>query len=427
MIRNATLEKGYSDRLDIDFVGAAKPDAKSNFFSVLIGPNGTSKSMILGALANYLRSGKDSMSASNDINVIAIGLTSNVSRVVAISMSPFDRFYSKSSQSGGQDNADSNQQRNYFYLGLKGKGNSGLRNMKDRVYEAILSGLSGMYIEQVKSALQTCFDMLNFDFEIRLRWRERRKSPENDRELDTMSTLLGFSDSIEGDFREISLHTLAEVNQEVNSIIRGIRELEKAKIIKVEGVFVRKRGSDQSFDLLEASSGELSLLLYYMDLAAHLTDRTVILIDEPEISLHPTWQITFIENIQRISAFFFGCHFIIATHSPHIVTGLPVDSSNVVALATGDDGSLRVREIRSSPAGWSVEKILLDVFGVQTVRNAYFEKEVRTLLYAIADREYANRKATILNCIRFLEKFKLDLNDPIVPIIRDAKEVLEND
>jgi predicted ATPase len=50
------------------------------------------------------------------------------------------------------------------------------------------------------------------------------------------------------------------------------------------------------------------------------TDRpnSLILIDEPEISLHVEWQIAFLEDLQQIAKI--ASHdVVIATHSPQIV------------------------------------------------------------------------------------------------------------
>jgi len=60
----------------------------------------------------------------------------------------------------------------------------------------------------------------------------------------------------------------------------------------------------------------------------------VILIDEPELHLHPEWQRKYIKVILDAFKYYvskgFKFHFIIATHSPYILTDIPVD--NIVFL-----------------------------------------------------------------------------------------------
>lgn len=70
----------------------------------------------------------------------------------------------------------------------------------------------------------------------------------------------------------------------------------------------------------ELSSGEQHLVALFTRLIFGPTGRSVILIDEPEISLHPAWQHEFIEDLERISEGR-SMQTIVATHSPSIVNG----------------------------------------------------------------------------------------------------------
>ena len=54
------------------------------------------------------------------------------------------------------------------------------------------------------------------------------------------------------------------------------------------------------------------------DLIIQAQKSTIILIDEPEISLHIAWQQRFIEIVQKIAKCY-GYQVIIATHSPAII------------------------------------------------------------------------------------------------------------
>ncbi len=68
----------------------------------------------------------------------------------------------------------------------------------------------------------------------------------------------------------------------------------------------------------ELSSGEQHLILLSYFLIFLLKPNSLILIDEPEISLHLKWQRTFIDDILKLSKHL-NPRFIIATHSPAIV------------------------------------------------------------------------------------------------------------
>jgi predicted ATP-binding protein involved in virulence len=81
-------------------------------------------------------------------------------------------------------------------------------------------------------------------------------------------------------------------------------------------------GSSQyhELDLHEISSGEMHQVVLYYDFLFNCDPGTVVLIDEPEISLHVYAQSLFIENLRRIAdKNMNNLQFIVATHSPTII------------------------------------------------------------------------------------------------------------
>ena len=85
--------------------------------------------------------------------------------------------------------------------------------------------------------------------------------------------------------------------------------------------------------LKRASSGEQCLLVMLLGIAGHITDGSIILIDEPEISLHPRWQEEFIIMLTKAFLTYSGCQFIIATHSPQIISNLPNKGCYITSLS----------------------------------------------------------------------------------------------
>ena len=55
-----------------------------------------------------------------------------------------------------------------------------------------------------------------------------------------------------------------------------------------------------------------------IDLLFNVPKGAIVLIDEPEISLHVAWQILFISDVKQIAELV-GFKFIVATHSPQII------------------------------------------------------------------------------------------------------------
>lgn len=80
-------------------------------------------------------------------------------------------------------------------------------------------------------------------------------------------------------------------------------------------LFTRKH-DHRTLILSELSSGERQLI-YILLKVANATDKpSILLMDEPEISLHLSWQEQLIESIQTIND---NCQIIIVTHSPAMV------------------------------------------------------------------------------------------------------------
>lgn len=60
--------------------------------------------------------------------------------------------------------------------------------------------------------------------------------------------------------------------------------------------FIKNR---KNFYLTDASSGELSLIFNLLSIAGEIENDSLILIDEPEISLHPEWQSHFLPLLKK--------------------------------------------------------------------------------------------------------------------------------
>jgi predicted ATP-dependent endonuclease of OLD family len=82
--------------------------------------------------------------------------------------------------------------------------------------------------------------------------------------------------------------------------------------------FVFKTDRDSPIPLEALSSGEQHELVLAYELLFRVKKGSLILIDEPELSLHVTWQHRFLEDLDRISKLV-GLDFLVATHSPQII------------------------------------------------------------------------------------------------------------
>ena len=122
---------------------------------------------------------------------------------------------------------------------------------------------------------------------------------------------------------ERKLQELEHLASRARLLLGNINEKFRNKRIRIdpteslEGLIAEgEDGSPLTLDSL--SSGEQHELLLHYDLLFKVQQNTVVLIDEPELSLHVAWQKKFLPDLQamvELSRF----DVLIATHSPYIV------------------------------------------------------------------------------------------------------------
>lgn len=75
------------------------------------------------------------------------------------------------------------------------------------------------------------------------------------------------------------------------------------------------KNGDTSHRLDRLSSGEKNLVHLFLRIGAHMTSQTIILIDEPEVHLHPRWQHRLMRHLRDFVQGNPGVTLIVATHS----------------------------------------------------------------------------------------------------------------
>lgn len=97
------------------------------------------------------------------------------------------------------------------------------------------------------------------------------------------------------------------------------RFLKKLVVVNAyDGIVVESTETGMNIALDRLSSGEQHLLVLYYDMIFRFSTGTLILIDEPEISLHVSWQKRFVSEMMKIMEIN-SLRAIIATHSPTLI------------------------------------------------------------------------------------------------------------
>ncbi|WP_157774740.1 AAA family ATPase [Melittangium boletus] len=128
------------------------------------------------------------------------------------------------------------------------------------------------------------------------------------------------------------------------------------------------------------SLGYRTLIAWMVDLASRLFERypnspnplaepAVVLVDEIDLHLHPTWQR---ELIGHLTERFPSTQFIVTAHSPLVVQS--ATDANIVVLKREGDHVLIDNDVESI-RGWRVDQILTsDLFGLETARPPQVEE-----------------------------------------------------
>ena len=147
---------------------------------------------------------------------------------------------------------------------------------------------------------------------------------------------------------------------------------------KKRTLVIEKNGNEINF--LDLSDGEKCYLTLIMDIARRLESNyssdegIVILIDEADLHLHPSWQLNLIDNLRSA---FPTCQFFLTTHSSLLLSDLKSDENEQLwALKDG-----KKLQLSGSSYGDDTSYILKRYFGLQTVRNPIIQDKIN----AIAD------------------------------------------
>ena len=150
-----------------------------------------------------------------------------------------------------------------------------------------------------------------------------------------------------------NLHDKRNVDDRFDTIIRFMREsfptfadlvLEQTGANSVYASILEK-GRSKEIRASGVSDGHLQMLLLLTALFSEGPRDTVILFDEPEISLHP-WALAVLAKAIKLAAREWNKQVFVATHSPVLVAQF--DAENILAMET-EEGACHPRRLSKMP------------------------------------------------------------------------------
>ncbi|END5390294.1 ATP-binding protein [Vibrio vulnificus] len=363
------------------------------------------------------------------------------SKLICLSTSPFDRFPSnKRSLKWMSSNQDIEVKNSiYTYIGLKNSSSISVKSMITNVIDTILK--SPVKIKNNVGVIRDTLSYLGYGKRIRLTFKTAIQSGyllHDDMEnvmskVESMNEMLSsrdlreISDSIrilrdkhnsKTEQFSVSMNLVADelFNDDYISSIRVLLNNDMIKILSFK--LSLKEDNRRFITFHNASSGEQCLALMMLGIASVIEDNALICIDEPEISLHPEWQEEFIPMIRESFSLYSGCHFIVATHSPLIVSKL--DSDNCIVLDL--DKNVLIDDFNTNEV--SSDYQLATIFKSPGFKNQYLINECLDVLSQLSLNIDNN-----VNLARRADKLieiedVLDKDDPVLSLISIIKKVV---
>lgn len=428
---------GKQEPLLLEFGGIGDNNIDGDrYFSLFVGKNGLGKSMLLCEIIDFLvdASKGEYHPIKKYVNIMSMtyimgGRIFEITRkddggftyrrdkrlvsfhkiefplIIASTMGMFDKFPLNSySWKKGYYNVD-------FYRYVGPKANSNMYSTKTNLMYQMLGNLRDLKRKQQMTKVSKILNFIGYEPRLTVKFKIRYSSSENTtNEKKVLKTnAQTYYDSLKpGNMYEETVDFEKDSMPHVRQVkFREISEMKQKGYLAVYECYLYQNGGPIECNHL--SSGEFNMLSMVMNVV--LTSRKghlLILLDEPEISHHPNWQMEIIDNLDDALSDY-KCHFMIATHSHFLVSDLPLGRSSVMEIERNKERQIEIIPLLAETYGWSAEEVLLKAFKMPTDRNKYLAEVVGDLMRGIADKSI--EKTEVTEKLIFLKKVSVHLSD----------------
>jgi len=456
MLDRLVLE-GHNVFGDVEIPLSREIKENKNFKTILIGPNGAGKSNLLECIADSLtieyaldkKKASKSLKYKYQLKLSKEGIIDTISnespkviisssKLLAVTATSQDRFPFVNNNSIRKSD-------NYVYLGMKSTTNN---IFFSSLKESILLSLFVIYGDQVKresttSVLRKLGFAENFkvllgkgkNFKAFSDYLTLNKIVESKGRLDSKSFNEFINSGLAEKYKKRSTFIISKlknkssgysVDVDLNNIERFNDKVDYLSFLSflldnnVISISNLSLFSSDGYDMNQASSGEFNILKIFLSIIANVENDSVLLIDEPEISLHPNWQMDFPDLLDLALSRYVGCHSIIATHSHFILSNVSSVDSLILSLTQSKSSrKIHIDELNVDSFGWSPENTLYRVFGLTGNRNKYLELDLRIIIDFMTEPN--NEISVFIDAVTRIEKFNIESNDPLFSLLDRAK------
>ncbi|WP_335955137.1 AAA family ATPase, partial [Acinetobacter guillouiae] len=252
------------------------------------------------------------------------------------------------------------------------------------------------------------------DFRRFFEWFREREDFENESGIpqDALETLLETVDTESDIWKKLQSHVASSRDRQLTAVRTAISNFmpgfTNLRVRRKPRLHMSIDKNSERFNVLQLSQGEKSLMALVGDIARRLAMMNpgldnplhgdgVILIDEVDMHLHPSWQRNI---IQRLTSTFPNCQFVLTTHSPLVIS----DYKDILVYSLHDGEIVPI----PSQYGQDANTVLLDVMGTH-IRNQKVTKDLNDLLDFIHDRKLDQAKDLLVRLEQELPNQNMEL------------------
>ncbi|GAB3528610.1 AAA family ATPase [Photobacterium alginatilyticum] len=325
------LLDNVSDTIDpVEFYFNNSREFERTNINLIIGRNGVGKTHLLKSLTESITGLK---SHGDDWPYFH--------KLIVVAYSPFEDFYTKDDI---LDKIDEKYSKNGKPRKPKSKDRRRL-NVNEYAYVGFRKENGNFDKDWPKNhSIDSLIKIMDFDDD---NWWWDNDNTRLNKLLETLSL------SIKFDHLAVKLKDQDELFKIDNNLYKQFKEI-KNKIVKEDGIFFIKNG-----EALKLSSGQKIYSYMLPAIVAEIEDESLIILDEPELYLHPSLEIGLI-NMLKFLLNETSSYAIIATHSA--VLAREVDRKGVTILRHNEENNTEVITPNIQTYGESLELIIGEAF-----------------------------------------------------------------
>lgn len=252
------------------------------------------------------------------------------------------------------------------------------------------------------------------DFRRFFEWFREREDAENESVIpeELLRKIMPLFASNKETWQQLNELSASAKDRQLTAVRTAIRQfmphMDNLRVRRKPRLYMAIDKSGETLNVAQLSQGEKSLMALVGDIARRLAMLNpalenplegdgIVLIDEVDLHLHPSWQRSLCE---RLISTFPNCQFVLTTHSPLVIS----DCKNVLVYI------LENGELRQLPSqyGQDANTVLLEVMDT-SIRNEKINNELKNLLDAIQDSNLTEAQKLLAKLTRELPANYLEL------------------